>query len=98
MPCSPSTRETHRVYPEHPGSNMSKKSGDLVSHDVTECNLCRNATGCVQLGKSVEASSFNGNSANGRERFLKVPESKKSFLGDENHDIEITNTIEHAEA
>jgi len=98
MPCSPSTGETQRVYPEHPGSKMSKKSGDLVSHDVTECNLCRNATGCVQLGKSVEASSFNGNSANGRERFPKVPESKQLFLGDENHEIEVTNTIEHAEA
>jgi glyoxylase-like metal-dependent hydrolase (beta-lactamase superfamily II) len=45
MPCSPKPRS----YPEHPADHMKQKSGELVSHDVYTCLLCRNATGCMEV-------------------------------------------------
>jgi glyoxylase-like metal-dependent hydrolase (beta-lactamase superfamily II) len=95
MPCSPGTYKNNVVYPEHPASAMTKKAGDLVSHDVIECNLCRNATGCVQfLNKSVRSSSFDSNSANGSARLsLKETESDESGPVEANPEIEITQTI-----
>lgn len=51
MPCS-SIPPNNFVYPEHPASSMNKRSGDLVSHDVLTCYLCRSATGNVQLPPS----------------------------------------------
>jgi glyoxylase-like metal-dependent hydrolase (beta-lactamase superfamily II) len=44
MPCS-NVPESHYVFPEHPASKMNQKSGDLVSHDILTCFLCRNVTG-----------------------------------------------------
>jgi len=95
MPCSPGTFKNNVVYPEHPASAMTKKAGDLVSHDVIECNLCRNATGCVQLqDKSVRSFSFDSNSAGGSARLsLKETESDESGLVEANPEIEITQTI-----
>ena len=45
MPCSslPEVRE----FPAHPASKMKQKAGDLVSHDVLLCPLCRTCTGCL---------------------------------------------------
>jgi glyoxylase-like metal-dependent hydrolase (beta-lactamase superfamily II) len=57
MPCS-SLPQTQYVFPEHPASKMKQKSGDLVSHDVLTCYLCRDATGNVQVPTSrVESCS-----------------------------------------
>ena len=94
MPCSPGTFKNNVVFPEHPASRMEKKAGDLVSHDIIECYLCRNATGCVQLHKnSGGSSSFD---ANGSARLsLKETESDESCLSEANPEIEITQTILH---
>ena len=44
MPCSnvPEIRD----FPVHPASKMKQKAGDLVSHDILLCPLCRTSTGC----------------------------------------------------
>jgi glyoxylase-like metal-dependent hydrolase (beta-lactamase superfamily II) len=47
MPCSNANKP--RIYPEHPADHMKQKSGELVSHDVYTCLLCRNATGCMEV-------------------------------------------------
>jgi glyoxylase-like metal-dependent hydrolase (beta-lactamase superfamily II) len=44
MPCSNVPTEPF-VFPDHPAQKMNQRSGDLVSHDVLSCYLCRNATG-----------------------------------------------------
>lgn len=49
MPCSRVPKP--RKYPEHPADKMKKKVGELVSHDVYTCLLCRNATGCMEVGE-----------------------------------------------
>lgn len=45
MPCSQLPQV--QTFPDHPATSLNQKSGDLVSHDVLACLLCRNATGCV---------------------------------------------------
>jgi glyoxylase-like metal-dependent hydrolase (beta-lactamase superfamily II) len=47
MPCSkvPEPQE----FPQHPANSMKQKSGEMVSHDVYACLLCRNATGCLHI-------------------------------------------------
>ena len=40
---------------------MNKKSGDLVSHDLLTCYLCRNATGCIQM-QDIGTCLFDGES------------------------------------
>jgi glyoxylase-like metal-dependent hydrolase (beta-lactamase superfamily II) len=52
MPCSDVPAE--REFPEHPSSKMKQKVGDLVSHDVLTCLLCRTSTGCLQGKKEKE--------------------------------------------
>lgn len=49
LPCSKIPKTP--TYPEHPVENMKQKSGEMVSHDVYNCLLCRNSTGCLVLGK-----------------------------------------------
>lgn len=95
MPCSPDITKNNVVYPEHPASEMTKKSGDLVSHDIIECYLCRNATGCVQFhNNSIGASSFDSSSVNGSAKLsLKETESDESCRSEGNHEVEITQTI-----
>jgi glyoxylase-like metal-dependent hydrolase (beta-lactamase superfamily II) len=45
MPCS--KIGPINTYPSnHPASEMRKRSGDLVAHDVFSCLLCRDAAGC----------------------------------------------------
>jgi glyoxylase-like metal-dependent hydrolase (beta-lactamase superfamily II) len=47
MCCMPCTKiPDPYTFPDHPAKTMKKKAGDLVSHDVIQCLLCRNATGC----------------------------------------------------
>jgi glyoxylase-like metal-dependent hydrolase (beta-lactamase superfamily II) len=46
MPCS-KVPESSYIFPDHPASKFNKKSGDLVSHDILSCYLCRNVTGFV---------------------------------------------------
>eukprot|EP00980_Cylindrotheca_fusiformis_P020711 scaffold7738_cov133-Cylindrotheca_fusiformis.AAC.20 len=58
MPCSkvPEPRE----FPEHPACHMKQKAGELVSHDVYTCLLCRNATGCLdvdELDQEIQPAS-----------------------------------------
>ena len=45
-----------QTFPDHPAKTMKKKAGDLVSHDVIRCLLCRNATGCVHV---IEGDSYD---------------------------------------
>jgi glyoxylase-like metal-dependent hydrolase (beta-lactamase superfamily II) len=45
MPCSSNLPGNRHVFPEHPARKMNQKSGDLVSHDILTCYLCRDATG-----------------------------------------------------
>jgi glyoxylase-like metal-dependent hydrolase (beta-lactamase superfamily II) len=47
MPCSKTPAP--QTFPDHPAMAMKQKAGDLVSHDVMQCLLCRNATGCVHV-------------------------------------------------
>ena len=47
-PCS-NVSDYRYVFPDHPATKMNKKSGELVSHDVLTCLLCRDATGNIQL-------------------------------------------------
>lgn len=49
MPCSeiPEIED----FPDHPSSKMKQKTGDLVSHDVLTCLLCRTSTGCFQVNR-----------------------------------------------
>mmetsp|Transcript_15279 Transcript_15279/g.35409 ORF Transcript_15279/g.35409 Transcript_15279/m.35409 type:complete len:502 (-) Transcript_15279:109-1614(-) len=51
MPCSSPPPGSGLEVPEgpHPASELPQKSGDMVSHDVIECRLCRPATGWVEL-------------------------------------------------
>lgn len=50
MPCSSVPEPA--TYPEnHPANSMKQKGGEMVSHDVYNCLLCRNATGCLVLGQ-----------------------------------------------
>ncbi|KAG7353800.1 hydroxyacylglutathione hydrolase [Nitzschia inconspicua] len=44
MPCS-NHPGSSLVFPDHLASKMNQKSGDLVSHDILACYLCRNVTG-----------------------------------------------------
>ena len=96
MPCSSDTSKNHIVFPEHPASAMIKKSGDLVSHDIIMCYLCRNATGCVQFqnNNNIGSSSFDSNSVNSHARLsLNETESDESCLSDGTHEIEITQSL-----
>lgn len=52
MPCSKVPEE--RKFPDHPISKMKRKVGDLVSHDVLTCALCRTATGCILIKSEKE--------------------------------------------
>ncbi len=56
MPCSVVREE--RVYPEHPATKMKQKVGDLVSHDVLTCLLCRTSTGCLHIKEAKEESKM----------------------------------------
>lgn len=56
MPCS-NVPDTKLVFPEHPAAKMNKKSGDLVSHDILTCYLCRNVTGYEEISESRSSSS-----------------------------------------
>jgi hypothetical protein len=47
MPCSKLPKP--QTFPDHPAASLQQKSGDLVSHDVLTCLLCRDATGCIQF-------------------------------------------------
>lgn len=92
IPCSPGTFKSDTEETEHPASAMDKKSGDLVSHDIIECYICRNATGCLQHKK--KAFSFNGNSTNDSSRLsLKETESDESGINEVNAEVESTQTI-----
>mmetsp|Transcript_17238 Transcript_17238/g.31829 ORF Transcript_17238/g.31829 Transcript_17238/m.31829 type:complete len:249 (+) Transcript_17238:172-918(+) len=60
MPCS-NVKQNKFVFPEHPASKMNQKSGDLVSHDILTCYLCREATGRFKVAASkVDSSPSNG--------------------------------------
>lgn len=52
MPCSDMPVE--REFPEHPISKMKQKVGELVSHDVLTCLLCRTSTGCLEVKSDKE--------------------------------------------
>jgi len=90
MPCGSDTSKSDVVFPEHPASAMTKKSGDLVSHDIVECFLCRNATGCLQFQRNTMMSS---SSENNSIISLKETESDESCPSDGNPEIEITRSI-----
>jgi hypothetical protein len=49
MPCSNVSDDYRYVFPEHPACQLNKKNGELVSHDVLTCLLCRDVTGNIQL-------------------------------------------------
>jgi len=92
MPCS-SISENQLVLLDHPASRMNKKSGDLVSHDVLTCYLCRNATGCIQMQDTGTCLFDDSNSMNSNTRSisLKETESEESSGSNlENHEVEIT--------
>ena len=87
MPCSGDISKNNLVYPEHPASKMNKKSGDLVSHDLLTCYLCRNATGCIQMQDTGtclfdgESEELNGGSNLGNQEVeIALPQS---ILGEE---------------
>lgn len=50
MPCS--SVSTPPVFPEHPSCKLQKKGGDLVSHDILTCPLCRSAAGSLEFKKA----------------------------------------------
>ncbi|KAL3943573.1 MAG: hypothetical protein SGBAC_002354 [Bacillariaceae sp.] len=48
--CMPfSSEATQREFPQHPAVHFKKKVGELVSHDIYTCKLCRHATGCFDV-------------------------------------------------
>ena len=60
MPCSSVPAALgEQMVPDrpHPASEHPQKSGDLVSHDILECKICRPATGCVNPGAAVSSSA-----------------------------------------
>ena len=93
MPCSPDTFKSAIEDTEHPASEMTKKAGDLVSHDIIECYLCRNATGCVELGSRSSGASLNTDDSSVIRLSLKETESDQSGLQDTNPGTEITQKI-----
>ncbi|CAJ1952422.1 unnamed protein product [Cylindrotheca closterium] len=48
MPFS-SNKATQREFPQHPAVHFKKKVGELVSHDIYTCKICRHATGCFDV-------------------------------------------------
>lgn len=76
MPCS--TVSVPRQFPEHPASKMKKKAGDLVSHDVLTCPICRNATGCLEVKGHHETKGGDQ-----WERPTREMESNEADFGDE---------------
>lgn len=94
MPCSPGTFKSAVDGEEHPASEMTKKNGDLVSHDIIECYLCRNATGCVQFQKRSSGTSVKTDSSSVMRLSLKETESDQSgALQNVNPGTEITHQI-----
>jgi hypothetical protein len=88
MPCY-KVPDNRIVFPEHPGSRMNQKSGDLVSHDVLSCYLCRNVTGSTQAVDIQPARSYDN--------VQPPPYSRKETESDESLDDEGTLEIEIAQ-
>lgn len=97
MPCSSGDARSNVKFPEHPASKMTKKSGDLVSHDILKCYLCRDTTGGFEEKGSVSVPSVDSISANtmssSPKLSLKETESDESNFSEGNQEIEITQTI-----
>ncbi len=93
MPCSPGTFKSAIEETEHPASAMTKKAGDLVSHDIIECFLCRNATGRVQFESRSSGASTKSDNSSIMRLSLKETESDQSGPVDMNPGTEITNQI-----
>ena len=55
LPCS--NVPNLKTFPDHPAASMKQKSGELVSHDVLTCLVCRNATGRVVIGGAKNVCS-----------------------------------------
>ena len=95
MPCGISKSQV--VFPDqHPASKMNKKSGDLVSHDVIKCNLCRNATGCLQFqntGLCLFVDEHSMASSASMDKTQKEIESEESCTIniENNDDVEVTS-------
>ena len=50
--CCITSEAKPREFPPHPGaSHFKKKVGELVSHDVYTCKICRHATGCFDVSQ-----------------------------------------------
>ena len=96
MPCSPDTFKSDVKDEQHPAAAMTKKSGDLVSHDILECYLCRNATGCVQHKTARMSSSSNIDDS--MRLSLKETESDESALNMGNGEIEIPQSVTNLSA
>jgi len=71
MPCSQVPEE--REFPEHPISKMKRKVGDLVSHDVLTCALCRTASGCMQFTTKKQESSKKSYERKAKADKLEIP-------------------------
>lgn len=89
MPCSKMPK-SHFVFPDHPASKMDKKSGDLVSHDVLTCYLCRNVTVGSNDVRTCSFDSHSLNSVSAREA-----QSDQSCLSEDGNgcEVEITQSI-----
>ena len=95
MPCGISKSQV--VFPDqHPASKMNQKSGDLVSHDVIKCNLCRNATGCLPFqntGLCLFVDEHSMASSASMDKTQKETESEESCTIniENNDDVEVTS-------
>ena len=93
LPCS--NIPPPRTFPTHLAAKMHKKPGELVSHDVLQCKLCRNVTGCVHNilppdeDNSPKESSTEADVADSSSRRLVLKEtiSGDSLEGD--HGVEM---------
>jgi hydroxyacylglutathione hydrolase len=59
LPCK--AKDDDRPSEEHPAgkSGMDRHNGELVRHDVLQCPLCRNATGCPAPTETREEVDVN---------------------------------------
>eukprot|EP00934_Nitzschia_sp_Nitz4_P002257 Nitzschia sp. Nitz4//scaffold12_size214221//85538//87796//NITZ4_001499-RA/size214221-processed-gene-0.115-mRNA-1//1//CDS//3329535017//2257//frame0 len=84
MPCS--NVPVMPVFPaEHPALSMNQKSGDLVSHDILGCLLCKSATGCMDprhksRPEPLRRETVSGDDLDGGDEGLEMVEGITSTL------------------
>jgi hypothetical protein len=58
LPCN-AKGDDDRPSKDHPAGKWDRHNGELVRHDVLQCPLCRNATGCPARTESREEVDVN---------------------------------------